>query len=411
MMLSNSMRPSTSSRRGGVRLALRLAQCVVVMAALVSPGRAASHGVSACASCHRAQTDFQPQSQMARALEIARNNSVLESRDRLTFAQAGYTWTVSTRDGRSIYSVTDGSQTISVPIVWGFGAGNQTWVLERDGHFYESLVSYYPTIHGLDITTGDATIHPHTLEQAFGRRLDPTDARTCFGCHASNDVVDGKLDLTAIHPGISCAHCHGETLQHLNSMLSGDLTVYPTDLSRMDAEDISDFCGRCHRSFETVVRSHWHGEATVRFQPYRLELSACFNGADSRISCVACHDPHKPLVTRLSWYDAKCLACHTLNPHARSITDAQADRASHSIAAEIAAASASPQHASAAPAAAEKVTAMAPAALASSRPRSCPVATSHCIACHMPLTQMLGGHLWFYDHYIRVARPGQPYPD
>jgi len=409
MMLISSM-PRSIFSRCRRRLALRLAPCALLIAALVSSGRAASHGVGACASCHRAQTEFQPQSQMARALELAQENSILQGHRRLTFAQGGYTWTVSTRDGRSTYSVTDGSQTITVPVAWGFGAGNQTWVLERNDDFYESLVSYYPTIHGLDITTGDATIHPHTLEQAFGRRLDLIDARTCFGCHASNDLRDGKLVLTAMHPGISCAHCHGQSLQHLNSMVTGDLTVYPPDLSRLDAEDISDFCGRCHRSFETVVRSHWHGEATVRFQPYRLELSACFNGADSRISCVACHDPHKPLVTRLSWYDSKCLACHTVDPHARSITDAEADAASHSIAAEIAAADRSPRHA-AVPTSLEKNVAMATAAPASSRPRSCPVATSHCVACHMPLTQMLGGHLWFYDHYIRVVRPGEPYPD
>jgi hypothetical protein len=347
---------------------------------------------------------------MGRALELPHGNSVLASHPRLTFTQGMYTWTVTTRDGRSIYSVTSGKQTISVPVVWGFGAGNQTWVLQRGGYFYESLVSYYPKIHGLDITTGDASIQLHTLEQAFGRRLDPTDARTCFGCHASNDIADGQLVLTQIHPGVTCAHCHGESLQHLNSMLSGDLTVYPPDLSRLDTEDISDFCGRCHRSFETVVRSHWRGEATVRFQPYRLELSQCYNGADSRISCLACHDPHRPLVQRLSRYDSKCLACHTVSPHAHSITDAQAAAARQSIATEIAAATSTSQHPATAAHVAESRTvgAAGPAAL---RPQSCPVARSHCVSCHMPLTQMLGGHLWFYDHYIRVVHPGEPYPD
>jgi len=349
---------------------------------------------------------------MGRALEIPDDNSVLDSNSWLTLTKGPYTWKVRTREGHSIYSVTDGTQTIAVPIVWGFGAGNQTWVLERNGHFYESMVSYYPTIHGLDITTGDASILPHTLEQAFGRRLDATDARTCFGCHASHDIVNGKLVLTDIQPGVSCAHCHAASLQHMDSMLSGDLTVYPPDLSRLDAEDISDFCGRCHRSFETVVRSHWRGEATVRFQPYRLELSQCYNGSDSRISCLACHDPHRPLVRRLTWYDSKCLSCHTVEPQARSITDAQAAAARQSLAAEIAAATPSLQHAvtqPAAPAAAfSRIAATVPAP---TRPRSCPVARSHCVSCHMPLTQMLGGHLWFYDHYIRVVHPGEPYPN
>ena len=59
------------------------------------------------------------------------------------------------------------------------------------------------------------------------------------------------------------------------------------------------------------MRSHWRGQTDVRFQPYRLANSKCFDGTDPRISCVACHDPHKKVVRDSpSYYDPKCLACH-----------------------------------------------------------------------------------------------------
>ena len=55
------------------------------------------------------------------------------------------------------------------------------------------------------------------------------------------------------------------------------------------------------------------GVFNVRFAPYRLENSRCWAEGDSRITCVACHDPHKPLSHDVASYDANCLACHVSN--------------------------------------------------------------------------------------------------
>lgn len=314
---------------------------------------------------------------MGRALSLAGNNPVLEAHPSLTVQKGAFTYTVEMQNGRGAYSVSDGASTLSAPIVWSFGAGNQTWVLEREGRLYESLVSYYTSINGLDTTTGDDSIVPTTLEQAFGRPLDPVDARACFGCHSTGSAVDGQLALGALHPGIACARCHSGSLEHQASMNSGDLTVYPPDLRRFSAEDLSAFCGQCHRTWEMVVRSHWRGEANVRFQPYRLALSRCFDGSDARISCIACHDPHQQLVHDPAFYDAKCLACHTAAAHPSR----------------------------------QKISAAASDSVSASQPKSCPVSGSRCVTCHMPRTRMLGGHLFFTDHDIRVVHPGDAYPD
>jgi hypothetical protein len=366
---------------------LCLSACLLAAAALAplpaaaaqprSQSPAAKAAEPACIRCHEAQARAQPETMMGRALALPGNNPVLDAHPSLTVEKGAYTYTVETRGGRSTYSVTDGTSTLTVPIAWSFGAGNQTWVLERDGQLYESLVSYYASIDALDTTTGDDSIAPATLEQAFGRPLDPIDARACFGCHTTGSTVDGRLVTGALHPGIACTRCHAGSLEHQASMASGELTAYPPDLARLSAEELSSFCGQCHRTWEMVVRSHWRGEANVRFQPYRLANSRCFDGSDPRISCLACHDPHQPLVHTLSYYDAKCLACHTAAAHPAPAHSARA----------------------------------AASAGAGRQPGSCPVASSRCVTCHMPKTRMLGGHLVFTDHDIRIVHPGDGYPD
>ncbi|HLK03653.1 MAG TPA: multiheme c-type cytochrome [Candidatus Acidoferrum sp.] len=307
---------------------------------------------------------------MGRALQLPGSNSVLGAHPRLTFQNNGYSYVVETKDGQSTYSVSDGTRTVSLAIRWSFGNGAQTWVLERDGVYYESLVSYYPSAGGLGITIGDSNISPKTLEQAAGRRLAPNEPAACFGCHSTGAVTDGQwLTLDTLEPGVTCEHCHAGASAHMLSGLSGQAAeTAPPDLGKLSAEDLANFCGQCHRSWEKVIRGPWRGELNVRFQPYRLASSKCFRGTDPRVSCIACHDPHKDLVTDAAAYDGKCLACHKLKGAA----------------------------------AAAKSGATAPA---------CPVQNNDCSTCHMPEVKLADGLATFHDHRIRIVKPGTEYPD
>ena len=302
---------------------------------------------------------------MGRALQPPGDNTVLAAHPALTYHQGAYTWTVTTRNGQSTYSITDGAHTLSLPIEWAFGAGAQTWVFEQNGKFYESLVSFYPGENALGITTGDERLNPQTLEEAMGRELTQFDTKLCFGCHASDAVSAHQLSLRTLHAGVTCAHCHQGALDHSTDAALGDFSSAPPRLKDLSSESISDFCGQCHRSWATVVRNGWRGLPDVRFQPYRLANSRCFNGTDPRISCIACHDPHKDLVRDDLEYDSKCLACHA--PAARPTSTGKA--------------------------------------------ASCPVATSKCVSCHMPKVTLPGGHLHFTDHQIRIVHNNEPFPD
>ena len=109
-----------------------------------------------------------------------------------------------TAGAQSIYSVTDGARTLSVPLQWGFGAGAQTWLFSMNGKFYESLVSYFPEVNGLAMTLGDDVFAPHNLVEALGRELGQQDVKSCFGCHTTGALVDGQLDLASFRPGVTC---------------------------------------------------------------------------------------------------------------------------------------------------------------------------------------------------------------
>lgn len=301
---------------------------------------------------------------MGRAMQLPQDNITLRTHPRLTFRHGGYSYTVETRDGKTAYTVRDGSSSISIPVLWAMGAQAQTWVLEHDGRMYESMVSYYPSTQALDITVGDDHIAPTTLEEAIGRPLDDQGVSTCFGCHASHAVIDHKLNMTSFKPGLDCEHCHVGAGAHLSAARQGDFSTMPPNLATMSSEDISDFCGQCHRTWELVVRAGWRGPSNVRFQPYRLANSKCFDGADPRISCIACHNPHQKVSRDATYYDQKCLACHSQ-----------------------------------------------PAAHAKPHAKICPVAKSNCSSCHMPKVPYPGGHFIFTDHDIRIVKANEPYPN
>ena len=99
---------------------------------------------------------------MARALEPVPQSEILRGHPSLSFQESGFQWRI-VRDGdRSLMTVTGGGETLTVPLLWAFGQGvaGQTYVFERDGALYESRVSFYNALGGLDLTMGAQQASP-----------------------------------------------------------------------------------------------------------------------------------------------------------------------------------------------------------------------------------------------------------
>jgi hypothetical protein len=316
-----------------------------------------------CAACHAAQARPHAATSMAHAMELVSECAILKTHPLLTFTNGAYTYRIERKGAKSLYSVTDGRETVSAPIGWAFGLGRagQTYVFEKDGELYESRVSYYRELDGLDLTTGALNRRPANLIEAAGRRMDAEDKAGCFGCHATNATRGKQLTLDNMTAGIQCERCHGPTASHLEGLKQRDLKMAQMkNLRSLSSEEISHFCGQCHRTWEEVAAGPKLGVLNVRFQPYRLTNSKCYDSEDRRISCVACHDPHQELNSTASSYDSKCQACHQ---GGKPIT------------------------------------------------RQCKISQRDCASCHMPKLEMPGAHHKFTDHEIRIVRANAPYPD
>ena len=327
-------------------------------------------GSKTCVECH-APVAKQLLTPMAQALETAPDCRILNRRGRLTFRNGPYTYQIS-REGKDfIYSVTDGVNEIKKPILYCFGEGHvgQTYLFRHNDLLYETRVSYFQKLQSLNFTIGHRESVPTSLEDALGRAIGAEETQQCFGCHTTGAVNGFQLNLDQLRAGIGCEACHGPGEKHLlavKAKKSGDLQIY--NPGRLGAHDLSQsFCGTCHISFEqAMLLPGQSGINNIRFQPYRIFNSRGHNTNDSRIACLACHDPHDKLQKETSYYDAKCLACHLSKPTETKTT---------------------------------KRTAAA-----------CPIKTSNCTTCHMPKVELPGMHAQFTDHWIRIVKPNEPTP-
>ncbi len=322
-------------------------------------------GAKPCAECH-AQALSQPFTDMGRALETVELCRVLIDHPMLTAMYGRYSYRIERTGDQSTYSVTDGTATITMPIRWALGASSamgQTYILEKDGELYESRMSWYRELNALGPTLGGGNTLPANLQEAAGRLMSRDDKLRCFGCHATNAAQGKNLTLEKLVPGVQCSHCHEATEAHL-AAISGNsgkpaVPAGLQSLHNMTAEQAANFCGRCHRTWAEVAIQGNFSVSNVRFQPYRLTGSKCYDPDDARIGCPACHDPHREVSAHPADYDAKCKACHGGGKAGA---------------------------------------------------KNCRIAKKECVTCHMPKMELPGGHYKFSDHRIRIVKANEPYP-
>ena len=163
-----------------------------------------------CAQCHKKQAEAFHETGMARALEPAAQGGILSSHKKLEFAQGGFKYSIEREGDTSWYRVHNDREELKSKIGWAFGLGaaGQTYLLERNGKWYEGRVSYYKDTDSLDLTVGARPEPPRSLDEALGRELSMKGAWECFNCHTTGAMIAGELKPELLTPGIQCARCH-----------------------------------------------------------------------------------------------------------------------------------------------------------------------------------------------------------
>jgi hypothetical protein len=351
-----------------------------------SPASTKSYvGSDACAECHSTIESTQSESEMAKAAFRLSGGAAGQPATG-DFESGPYTYrfipnNTLPNNALSGYSleVTSSGQSISNPIAWTMGVGvhGQTYLLDVNGGFVESQVSSFSFIHGLGLSPGHKPVEEGSLENALGIPLNTSDSLRCFACHTTASSANSRLNAADAVPGVHCEACHGPGLDHLKAAVAGQkaqarLAIFnPASLTPTSS---IDFCGACHRTtMDVILHEPEPGAYTIRFQPYRLEESRCWQSTkDARLACTECHDPHAPMVRDAHFYDQKCLSCHSLRKDAKNDV------------------SSGPR----------TVT-----------PKICPRATANCTSCHMPRSNVSEMNSTFVDHFIRIVRPGEPVPN
>jgi hypothetical protein len=319
-------------------------------------------GSQTCTKCHSEQSATFFDTPMALAAEPVATAEVLVANPKLTFREGPFSYQIVRQGDRAVYTVTDGTTTISEPILHCFGKGvyGQTYLFRHDGAMYESRVSYFRGLRGLGVTILHPRAVPKSLAEAIGRRMTEDDTQGCFSCHTTAAVGTTQFQFDHTVAGIGCEACHGPGEKHLAAVAARnfkDLQIL--NPGKLDSLDLTqEFCGSCHMSFDKVMQMPGQaGINNIRFQPYRIFKSGAHFLDDSRIGCVACHDPHDKMQHTPAFYDSKCLACHVTKPGDAKTAERFAS--------------------------------------------ACPKSANQCATCHMPKVELPEMHAHFTDHWIR----------
>ena len=321
-------------------------------------------GSETCGRCHQDRFETHRTTPMARAVKAATPDALTTFPQSMRFHTGAYDYLVSQTASGAEYSTTNGQQAATAKVAWIFGDRQfgDTFLYEQNGIYFESRVSYYKAINGLDFTTGRTAFRPNRFETALGRRMLPDEPPLCFGCHSTASSTDGVFQPERLIPGVTCEACHGPGAQHVAQMSLEHDAATPTLIfnpARLSPNDSVDFCGACHRTAADVSLNSISGPFVLRFPAYGLEQSRCWKSGEARLTCTACHDPHKRRVENAAFYDKVCLGCH-------SPAD-KANEQAHAV-------------------------------------RVCKVSNHECVSCHMRKYEIPSMHTEWTDHRIGIQK-------
>ena len=306
-------------------------------------------GGQVCAKCHLEIAKTYAEHPMGRSLSSVADPKPVEAFDeRAQFEARGKTYKVEIvgskmihheieRDeqGRTMYD-----QAVEISHAIGSGEGGRSYLIERDGLFFQSPISWYSAKAKWDLSPG----YEHRPDLRFERRV----GEQCLACHAGRvNTKPGSTDRFASPPfaeaAIGCERCHGPGEKHValrEANPAADASQDPiVNPSRLEPRSRESVCNQCHLHGEPSVARY--GRTFYDFRPgqpledawtaftldegprddgstrsvshvVQMRASACFTKSAGKMGCVSCHDPHEsPSPERKAdFYRERCLNCH-----------------------------------------------------------------------------------------------------
>ncbi len=298
--------------------------------ASVKPDAHGYVGNEACAKCHASIFESYQRTPMANASGPATDNPIAGD---FLHKKSGVSYRIYTQDGKvwlSFERAGDPSVRGKHELLYYIGEGRRgrTYLYSVDGFLFESPVNWYTDKHMWDMAPayGDVREAPMNLPALT----------SCLDCHVSGiqPPIQGtenryKMPVFA-YSGVTCERCHGPGAAHVN----GGAIINPMKLAadRRDA-----VCMQCHLEGNAAIERP--GKHLYEFRPgddlseyiryyvradggqpslratsqfEALAQSACKKKSGAAMSCMSCHDPHRPPSAdeRVAFYREKCLACH-----------------------------------------------------------------------------------------------------
>jgi photosynthetic reaction center cytochrome c subunit len=297
-------------------------------------------GASRCQFCHAAEVEGYARSAMAHSLRRAGQEpdgtvDAADAKITMHSSPTGY-W----------QRLQSGGDTSDYRIDYVIGSGNHAsgYLLDVNGHLFQSPVAYYKSRHEYDLAPG----YEGLRSPDFTRPIE----EGCVFCHSGTALhIEGTSNQYRSPPfsaeAITCERCHGSAEKHLNDPRAGTI-INPAKLAPAARDSI---CEQCHllgvgrvlnpgKKFEdfhpgeplediftTYVNASAPGQA-VKFKVIshveQLARSTCARMSNGKLWCGTCHDPHNIPLEPVAYFRSKCLSCHTGNlaaPHPDKTSD------------------------------------------------------------------------------------------
>jgi len=307
-------------------------------------------GKEACAGCHPSEYAGFMQNGMGKSFDSATKiksagifNSHVDVFDRYSDMHYHPFWQnnkMCMLEYRVIGGDTVHKRIQQIDYIIGSGHHTNSHFTRINGYLYQAPLTFYTQKKQWDLPPG--------FEKGNNTRFSRAILAECITCHNAYPKLAEASDnkYLSLPHGIDCERCHGPGEAHVKDKQAGNLVNINKQIDytivnpgKLPWPKQISVCQRCHLQGNAVLKPgktffdfkpgqnlkevmdvylprHEGGENKFIMASHadRMLLSQCFRKSNGKLTCISCHNPHKP-VEAIN-FNAKCLNCHASQTHA-----------------------------------------------------------------------------------------------